>query len=116
MLCKKCRKEIPDGSIYCNYCGKKQETTKRKTRRRARGTGTIRYKPEYKNRPYVVSAPRTTSAQVKSTIELLQTAAEGQQAALDSYFNSTHIDHSSLTLAQAYENGVRSILKPYKER
>lgn len=36
MLCKKCRKEISDGSIYCNYCGKKQESTKRKTRRRAR--------------------------------------------------------------------------------
>ena len=103
MLCKKCRKEIPDGSIYCNYCGKKQETTKRKTRRRARGTGTIRYKPEYKNRPYVVFSPRTTSGTGEKYIGCFKTAAEAQ-AALDSYFNSTHIDHSSLTLAQAYEN------------
>ena len=24
MLCRKCKKEIPDNSIYCNFCGTKQ--------------------------------------------------------------------------------------------
>ena len=61
MLCKKCRKEIPDGSIYCNYCGKKQETTKRKTRRRARGTGTIRFDQRNGLRHYLAYAPKTIS-------------------------------------------------------
>ncbi|MFR8294836.1 MAG: zinc-ribbon domain-containing protein [Ruminococcus sp.] len=62
MLCKKCRKEIPDGSIYCNYCGKKQETTKRKVRRRPRGAGCIRHRTDCRdNPPYVPSAPRTTA-------------------------------------------------------
>lgn len=43
MLCCKCKKEIPDGSLYCNHCGKKQQTTQRKrgAKTRANGTGTV---------------------------------------------------------------------------
>lgn len=31
MQCKKCKNEIPDGSIYCNYCGVKQITERRRS-------------------------------------------------------------------------------------
>lgn len=31
MKCKKCNNEIPDGSIYCNYCGVKQITERRRS-------------------------------------------------------------------------------------
>ena len=41
MLCKKCQREIPDTAPFCCWCGKRQEPEKKKTRRRARGTGTI---------------------------------------------------------------------------
>ena len=34
MLCIKCKKDIPDGSKFCNHCGAKQE---KKARRRADG-------------------------------------------------------------------------------
>lgn len=42
MLCRKCQKDIPDGSLYCNLCGAKQtaSTPKPKTRTRPNGTGT----------------------------------------------------------------------------
>lgn len=103
MICKKCRKEIPDGSIYCNHCGKKQETTKRKTRRRARGTGSIRYDKRNGLRCYLAYAPKTISGIGGKYLGSYETRTQAQ-AALDSYFNSTHIDHSSLTLAQAYES------------
>lgn len=37
MLCKKCKREIPDGSLYCNWCGIRQEPA-RKTRTNGEGT------------------------------------------------------------------------------
>lgn len=42
MECRKCKKEIPDGSVFCNHCGAKQEVEKRlpKTRTRGNGEGT----------------------------------------------------------------------------
>lgn len=40
MLCKKCKKEIPDDSMFCNHCGAKQITV-RKNRHRGNGQGTV---------------------------------------------------------------------------
>ena len=40
MFCKKCKKEIMDGSVFCNFCGTKQIREK-STRRRGNGQGTV---------------------------------------------------------------------------
>lgn len=37
--CRKCRREIPEGSAYCNFCGAKQTVSKRKPRARGNGAG-----------------------------------------------------------------------------
>lgn len=39
MLCRKCKKEIPDESVFCNHCGAKQEAVKKTTKGRTRGNG-----------------------------------------------------------------------------
>lgn len=40
--CIKCKKEIPEGSLFCLHCGKKQASTEgRKTKKRANGTGSV---------------------------------------------------------------------------
>lgn len=103
MQCKKCKKGIPDGSVYCNFCGKKQETVKRKARRRPRGTGCIRYRSDCKNNPYIAFAPATSAGTSPKYLGAYPTSVQAQ-AALDKYFNNTHIDYSNMTVSQAYAN------------
>ena len=38
MICKFCRKEIEDDSVYCRFCGRKCAESRHK---RANGTGTV---------------------------------------------------------------------------
>ena len=37
--CVKCKKQIPDGALYCPWCGKKQSATKKAARKRGNGQG-----------------------------------------------------------------------------
>ena len=39
MNCLKCKAAIPDGSLFCNYCGKKQTVSEKKQARKVRGNG-----------------------------------------------------------------------------
>lgn len=39
MICRKCKVEIPDGSVYCNMCGVKQTLPERKQKAKQRGNG-----------------------------------------------------------------------------
>lgn len=44
MKCNKCSEEIPDGSVYCNVCGRKQTREKRQVKR-PNGLGSVYYDP-----------------------------------------------------------------------
>ena len=57
MQCIKCKKDIPDGSVYCNYCGKKQATEKRRSRKRANGQGSVRKLSGNRSKPWAVILP-----------------------------------------------------------
>ena len=47
MLCRKCKKDIPDGSKFCNYCGTKQDYEKA-TKKRGNGQGCVYRMPNGK--------------------------------------------------------------------
>ena len=47
MLCKKCKKEIPDWSVFCNLCGAKQIREK-SSKKRGNGQGTVYKGPDGK--------------------------------------------------------------------
>lgn len=57
MQCVKCKKDIPDNSAYCNYCGKKQQTEKRRSRRRANGQGCVYKLSGIRSKPFAVRLP-----------------------------------------------------------
>lgn len=101
MQCKKCKKEIPDGSLYCNHCGKKQVTTKRKAHKRAHGTGTIRKDMRYAN-PYIALAPSTTSGKGRTYIGCYESAAKAQ-AAIDKYCTEVRPELYNIKLEKLYE-------------
>lgn len=42
MDCRKCSRPLPGDAIYCCYCGVKQNAQKRKTTKRANGTGSVK--------------------------------------------------------------------------
>jgi integrase len=54
MICKKCKKEIADESVFCNYCGAKQITTQRVSKKRGNGQGSVFKLPNGKYKAEVV--------------------------------------------------------------
>ena len=103
MICVKCKKEISDNSLFCNYCGKKQVVThtKVKVRRRARGTGTIRV-DKRKAKPYIVFAPRTTNVSSQIYLGSFKTVKEAQLF-LESYKAEKFPELYNATLSKIYE-------------
>ena len=41
MLCKKCGTQLPDESVFCSMCGKKQAVERRAKKSRGNGQGTV---------------------------------------------------------------------------
>lgn len=41
MICLKCKKEIPEGSAFCNHCGTPQKATQRPHKQRGNGHGSV---------------------------------------------------------------------------
>lgn len=54
MICIKCKNEIADSSIYCQYCGKKQIVTQgeKRTYKRPAGSGTVRKLSGHRANPW----------------------------------------------------------------
>jgi integrase len=101
MLCIKCHKEIPDGSLYCNHCGKKQTVTKTKTHKRLSGSGTISRDKRYKNQ-WIAHGPATSHGAGRKYLGAYATRAEAQ-AAIDDYIKRGRPDLYNATLQQIYE-------------
>jgi len=96
MICKKCKKEIAEDSIFCNWCGKKQTTTKRKTAKRVNGSGSVYKRSDLKNNPWVAVTPITQ--------EIIGhfSSSEAANAALADY-NKNPTTKLNITLKELHE-------------
>ena len=100
LKCKKCKKEIPDESIFCMWCGAKQIKTPRKTIKRENGTGSVYKRSDLKNRPWVAVTPATDNLPP----QIIDHYATSQQAkdALDDY-RKNPTTKLNITVEQIYE-------------
>lgn len=101
MNCIKCKKEIPEGSLYCNHCGKKQTVTKAKYRKRAHGTGTISKDNRYK-KPYIAHAPNSRYGKNRVYIGSFATMREAQDA-IEKYIREGRPELYNATLGDIYQ-------------
>lgn len=94
MNCVKCKKELPDGAVYCLYCGKKQVAAPRRRKKRANGTGNISVLSGKRAKKYLARRNNVV-------IGTYATYAEAQKA-LDRLTDAEVNDRFNMTFAQVY--------------
>lgn len=113
MQCIKCKKDIPENSVYCNHCGKKQAVEKRRSRRRANGQGCVYKLSGKRAKPYaaILPAKYTESGKEKRTIlDCYATKTEALNA-LNLAISGKITDRINATLGQLFKEWSGSVYK-----
>lgn len=114
MKCRKCGQKIKKDSVFCSYCGVKQEVQpKKRTRKRAHGTGTISKDKRYKNQ-YIAHAPASSRGLGRIYLGSYPTAAAAQ-AALEDYAKKGRPDLYNATVEDIYTRWSESHYKNISE-
>lgn len=87
--CVKCKKEIPDGSPFCCWCGRRQQDTKKKALKRANGTGTVYKLQGRRKRPWVAAKSGVIVGYYDKKTSALEALARLQGRSLDEIYNWT---------------------------
>ena len=93
--CIKCKKELPEGALYCPACGKKQERSPRKHKKRANGTGTVYKMAGKRAKPW--------AAQKSGVWVGAYPTREAATKALERLTDREITDEYNLTFRQIYE-------------
>ena len=101
--CIKCKKEIPDNSLFCLYCGKKQIISeKKKAKKRANGTGSVYKLSGNRKKPFYV-VKRKMIGDILESIPLGCFATETEaRLALDAANNKDLPADFNSTLSEIY--------------
>lgn len=102
LLCKKCGKDIPDGALFCPWCGKKQTTEKKVKRRRARGSGSICKDSRNVRAPYIARSAPFIKGTHGVYIGAFPTIKEAQ-AAIEAFYAGKVTELYNADLAKIYD-------------
>jgi integrase len=116
VICKKCKKPIPDESVFCQWCGQKQISTPRRTIKRENGTGTVYKRNDLKGHPWVAATP-ARKGRKPDIIGHYDTAQQAKDALEDYRRNPT--DRLNITVKELYEEwkpvGYKNISKQLQD-
>lgn len=87
--CVKCKKEIPDGYLFCCWCGRRQQDTQKKSLKRANGTGTVYKLQGRRKRPWVAAKSGVIVGYYDKKTSALEALARLQGRSLDEIYNWT---------------------------
>lgn len=101
MTCIRCKRDVPEGALFCPWCGKRQPETapplQRKKRRRPKGSGSVYKNTGTRTKPFVALTPQ------REVLGCYETAGEAVQA-LDAYSSkNTPLSRLKYTFADVYD-------------
>lgn len=100
MLCKKCAKALPEGALWCCWCGTKQKPAEKKTRYRAHGTGSVSFCKRC--RKWRAIAPPAIKGRHGKQIGTFETRKAAENA-LFAYMSEKRSPLHAATLSRIYE-------------
>lgn len=92
--CIKCKAELPEGAVFCPFCGKKQSPESRKHRKRSNGSGCISKLAGNRSKPWL-------ARKNDISIGTFSTRAEAQKA-LERLTDAEVTDKFNMTFKQIY--------------
>ena len=98
MFCKKCKKEISDDALFCQWCGRKQVADPR-SKKRANGEGSVYKQSGKRARPW---AALITVNKKRVFIGTFATETEAKKAVIEAQLNGIS-DKNTYTLKRLYD-------------
>lgn len=114
MECRKCRKEIPDGSKYCLLCGTKQEQERRKALKRPNGTGTVYKLQGRRHRPWVAAKNKTIIGYYETKTAALEALNRLAGRDITERYNMTFKDVFEAWKEEHYRDLTKSGISSYE--
>lgn len=104
MQCKKCGRDLQDGSAFCNWCGANQAAPeKRKALKRANGTGTVYKLQGRRKRPWVAARNRVIIGYYSTKTAALEALGRLSGKMLTDRYNMTFADVFEAWKAEHYK-------------
>lgn len=92
MKCRKCKRAIPDDSIFCLFCGAKQTQEPRKALKRANGTGTVYRLQGRRKRPWAAARNRVIIGYYEKKTDALEALNRLSGRDITERYNMTFAD------------------------